>query len=196
MKTIPIAALCLLLASCSPRDFLSRRLAGDLIVASDNFKAPQYFVLQTGVVSSAESTSADYLVLQHHGWISATAAKCPPTLAPPPCSEILLTPSGVDTVHTLAPNIDPSKTSISIPVVRRELVRVAGISKRGNVADVDFVWKWVALNEVGAALYATDARYVSTVGFREYDDGWRVMQTNPRAGQSLNAALDSAEPSK
>ena len=71
-----------------------------------------------------------------------------------------------------------------------------GISKRGNVADVDFVWKWVALNEVGAALYATDARYVSTVGFREYDDGWRVMQTNPRAGQSLNDALDSAEPSK
>ena len=88
----------LLLASCSPRDFLSRRLAADLIAASDPFKTPQQFILQTGVVSNTDYVSPESLVLQHHGWISASGVPCKPGIAPPPCWDVLLTPSGADTV--------------------------------------------------------------------------------------------------
>src|ERR1700693_2290824 len=123
----------LLLASCSPRDFLTRRLASDLISASDDFKRPQQFPLQTGVVSNKDYVSPEYLVLQQHGWISATTARCSPGLAPAPCWDVLLTPSGVDTVRVLVPADEVDKALLFIPVARRELLGVTGISKQGNV---------------------------------------------------------------
>ena len=186
--------MALLLASCSPRDFLTRRLARDLISSSDAFRTPQHFILQTGVVSNSVYLEPEYLVLQHHGWISATNAPCAARLAPPPCWDILLTPSGVDTVRTLVPAEEVSKPSFAIPVARRELVEITGLCKQGNVADVDFTWKWVPLNEVGAALYSSELRYKSTVGFRDYDDGWRVVQGAPHPEQTLDDALKNAEP--
>ena len=73
---------------------------------------------------------------------------------------------------------------------------VTGISKERNLADVDFTWKWVPLNEIGAALYSGDLHYTSTVGFREYDDGWRMSESTPRSGQALDDALKNAEPSQ
>jgi len=184
----------LLLTSCSPRDFLTRRLAGDLISNSDFFKAPQDFILQTGVVSNKDYLSPEYMVLQRRGWINATNASCPQGLGPPPCWDVLLTPSGVETVRTVVSQEESQKPAITIPVVRRTLVRVTGISKQGIVADVEFTWMWVPLNEIGAALYPGDLRYRSTVGFRQYDDGWRVSQSAPRARQTLDDALKSAEP--
>lgn len=187
----------LLFCSCSPRDFLSRRLAADLISASEAFKTPQQFVLQTGVVSNKDYVSPEYLVLQHHGWVSATNAACRPGLAPPPCWDILLTPSGVETVRALITAEEATRPSFAIPVARRELVGITGISRQGNVADVDFTWRWVPLNEVGAALYSADLRYNASVGFRNYDDGWRIIQSAqsaPRSGQTLDDALKNAEP--
>jgi hypothetical protein len=185
----------LFLVSCSPRDFLTRRLAADLISASDAFKISQQFELQTGVLSNKEYASPEYLVLQHHGWISATAAACSPGMIPP-CWDVLLTPSGVDAVRVLIPKDEADKSSLFIPVARRELVSVTGISKQANLADVDFTWKWVPLNEVGAALYSGDLHYNSTVGFRDYDDGWRILAAPSagRSGQSLDDALKNAEP--
>ena len=79
-------------------------------------------------------------------------------------------------------------------VAQSELVAVTGVSKQGNVADVDFVWRWQPANEVGAALYSSDQRYHSTAGFRNYDDGWRVVLSAPRSGQTLDDALKNAEP--
>jgi len=195
--TIALLSL-LLLASCSPRDFLTRRLATDLISASDAFKTPQQFPLQTGIVSNKEYVSPEYLVLQQHGWISATTAHCSPGLAPSPCWDVLLTPSGVETVRALVPADEADKTLFFIPVARRELVGVTGISKEGTLADVDFTWRWVPLNEVGAALYSGDLRYTSTVGFRDYDDGWRIAiaHSAPRSGQTLDDALKNAEPAQ
>jgi len=195
--TIALLSL-LLLASCSPRDFLTRRLATDLISASDAFKTPQQFPLQTGIVSNKEYVSPEYLILQQHGWISATTAHCSPGLAPSPCWDVLLTPSGVETVRALVPSNEADKTLFFIPVARRELVGVTGISKEGALADVDFTWRWVPLNEVGAALYSGDPRYTSTVGFREYDDGWRIVVAHsaPRSGQTLDDALKNAEPAQ
>jgi hypothetical protein len=38
-------------------------------------------------------------------------------------------------------------------------------------------------------------RYRSTVGFRGYDDGWRVVTSAVRGNQSLDEALRTAEPS-
>ena len=192
-RIIPILAL-LLLSSCSARDFLTRRLAADLISTTDPFKTPQQYTLQTGVISNRDYASPEYLVLQHHGWISATINACPAGLAPPPCWDILLTPSGVETVRTLVSADETARPSFSIPVARRQFVAITGISKQNNSADVDFTWKWVPLNEIGAALYSSDLQYKSTVGFRAYDDGWRIVQTVPHPSQTLDDALKNAEP--
>jgi hypothetical protein len=35
--------------------------------------------------------------------------------------------------------------------------------------------------------------YNSTVGFRDYDDGWRIMQGASHSGQTLEDALKNAE---
>jgi len=182
------------LTSCSPRDFLTRRLAADLISGSNNFKTPQRFVLKTGIVSSKDYPSPEYLVLQHHGWISANSSPCPRDLAPAPCWDLLLTPSGVDAVRATLPAEQTRTSLLSIPVAKRELVAVTGVSKEGNSGDVEFSWKWLPLNEIGEALYSGDVRYKSVVGFRNYDDGWRMIDGVPRSGQAIDEALKNAEP--
>lgn len=189
---IPITTL-LLCLSCSPRDFLSRRLAADLISASETFRSPQQFVLETGVLSTKDYPAPEYLVLEHHGWISTNNAPCPAGLAPP-CLEVLLTPSGVETIRALIPAADATKPSFTIPAARRELFGVTGISKQGNFADVDFLWRWAPLNEIGAALYSADLRYKSTAAFRKYDDGWHLIESTPHREQSIDDALKNAEP--
>lgn len=193
-KSIFILIGVFFLTSCSPRDFLTRRLAADLIAASDAFKAPQRFVLQTGLISTKEFESPEYRILQQHGWISASTAACSPGLAPPPCLDVLLTPSGVEAVRPLLPADEVNKPSLAIPTARREIVGITGISKHENLADVEFTWKWAPLNEVGAALYSADLRYNSTVGFQNFDDGWRILTNAPRPSQPLGDALKNAEP--
>lgn len=193
-KFILGVAVLLLFPACSPRDFLTRRLAFDLLVAAQDFKTSQPFALRTGVVSNKDYPSPDYLLLQRHGWIVANAASCSPGLTPPPCWNILLTPLGIETVRSLLSAQEASKPLLTLPVARRELLTVSGISQQGSSADVEFVWKWEPLNEVGAALYPADLQYKSTVGFRKYDDGWRVVQMTPHPGQTLEDALKNSEP--
>ncbi len=185
--------LCAALA-CSPRDFLTRRLAADLISASPTFKAPQVFWLKTGIVSNREFNSPDSMVLQHRGWIIGTQQKCPPGAEPPPCWDVVLSPLGVDVIRPLIPVADPGAGPTSIHVARRELVAISGISKTGNFADVEFTWRWVALNPVGSALYDSGVHYRSVVQFRAYDDGWRVFDEPARANQPLDESLRNAEP--
>lgn len=193
-----IVALCLplwvLLCACSPRNFLTRRLAADLIASSDAFRAPQLFWLRTGVISNKDYLSPDYLVLQHRGWISGTKRACPAGLAPVPCWDVMLTPSGVDTFQLLISEDDRGKQYFSVPAARRELVAITGIIKQGKLADVEFNWKWVPLNEVGAAFYSGDLPYKSTTSFRDYDDGWRLVASPVHSGQTLDDALKNAEP--
>lgn len=197
MKKYAISLIALVFSlSCSPRDFLTRRLASDLISASQVFRTPQTLVLETGVVSSKEYPSPEFLVLQQHGWISVTNGACPVGLTPPPCWDVVLTPSGVDAVRTLISADDANKPSFSISVARRELVGVVGVSKQGNTADVDFTWRWIPLNEIGAALYSSDLSYQSTVSFRDYDDGWHLVERTPHHEQTLEEALKNAEPSR
>jgi hypothetical protein len=184
----------LLLTACSPRDFLSRRLAGDLIAASPAFKAPQQYILQTGVVANKDFVSPEYLVLQHHGWISGATTPCSPGLGPPPCWDVRLTPSGVDTVRTILPAEQAEQSTFTIPVARRELIAVTGVSRVGNNAEVEFTWKWISLNEIGAALYSGDVHYRSNAGFRDYDDGWRLLVSAPHPVQTLDDGLKNAEP--
>jgi len=182
------------LASCTPRDFLSRRLATDLIAASEEFNAPQQYILQTGVLSNKDYASPEFVVLQHRGWISATTAPCTPGLVPPPCWDVLLTPSGVDTIHSILKPEEAGRSSLTIPAAKRQLAGVTGISKEGNSANVEFSWKWIPLNEIGAALYSADVQYKSTVTFRQYDDGWRIVKSAPHPPQSMSDALKNAEP--
>jgi hypothetical protein len=185
----------LLLTGCSPRDFLTRRLASDLIASSETYKSTQQFWLRTGVISNKDYIAPEYLVLQRRGWITGAISPCPADVTPPPCWEVALTPIGVETFHDLIPSGAADARYVSVPVARRQLTGIAGISKSGNAADVDFLWKWVPLNEVGAALYAGGVQYKSTVGFRRYDDGWRIVEgTASRSNQGLDDALKNAEP--
>jgi hypothetical protein len=188
------AALCFTVA-CSPRDFLTRRLATDLIAGSETFKTTQSFWLRTGVVSNKDFTSPEYLVLRRHGWITASNAACTPDLGPGTCWNVVITPLGVDALRDWVTATAAMSQSISVPVAQRELLGLTGIRKNGNFADVDFQWRWAAVNEVGAALYAKSTEYNSTVGFAHYDDGWRVIEGgNLRSSQGLNEALKNAEP--
>jgi len=197
-KTLLAVLLCLILLSpglgCSPRDFLTRRLAADLISASDAFKTPQLFWLRTGIVSNKDFSSPDFMVLQRRGWIIGTEQKCPAEVNPPPCWDVLLTPLGVDTIRPLISNALPDNGPIGIQVARRELLGISGISKAGNFADVEFTWRWVSINQVGAALYDSGVHYRSTVGFRGYDDGWRVVEQTVPSNQPLDEALRNAQP--
>jgi hypothetical protein len=195
-KPILFILLALLCSSpaCSPRDFLTRRLAADLISASEAFKTPQVFRLKTGIVSNRDFSSPDSMVLQRRGWIIGTQQNCPPGVDPPPCWDVLLSPLGVDTFRPLISATSPGTGAMSLRVARRQLVNIAGISKAGTFADVEFTWRWVALNPVGAALYDEVVQYRSTVGFRRYDDGWRILNGAVRTKQSLDEALRTAEP--
>jgi hypothetical protein len=180
--------------ACSPRDFLTRRLAADLIAGSETFKATQQFSLRTGIVSNKDYLSPEYLVLRRQGWITGSNVACA-KVAPPPCWEVALSPIGVETFRGLIPSDVAVAEYISVPVARRQLLAVTDISKNGNVADVDFQWKWVPVNEVGAALYSGGVPYNSTVGFRHYDDGWRLLEGSPpKSNQDLDDALKNAEP--
>ena len=194
MKKPILLAGTLLLTCCSPRDFLSRRLAADLVAASDAFRTPQSLVLQTGIISSKDYFAPESLLLQRRGWISASNTPCPAGLTPAPCWEILLTPSGVETVRLLVPAEDAGKPTFTVPAARRELIAITGISKQGHTAEVEFTWKWVPLNEIGAVFYSSDPHYKSTVAFRYYDDGWHVLST-PHANQTLDEALRNSEES-
>ncbi len=206
---IPVIAVCLCLTvACSPRDFLTRRLAATLIAGSDSFKTTQEFWLRTGVISNKDYSSPDYLVLQRRGWITGASVPCAQEGAPKPaagavrtpnaaepCWDVALTPIGIETFRGLIPNNAAPSRYFSVPAAKRELTGITGISKDGNFADVDFSWKWVPLNEVGAALYSSAIEYNSNVAFRHYDDGWRVIEgPAPRSNQTLDDALKNAVP--
>lgn len=201
MRTAKTLFLAVLLCSvlfcsglgCSPRDFLSRRLAADLISDSDTFKAAQMFWIRTGLVSNKDFGSPEFLVLQSRGWILGTEEKCREGIEPAPCWDVALTPLGVDTIRPLISGALPPNGPIGIQVAHRELVRVTGISKSGNFADVEFNWRWSPINQVGAALYDSGVNYRSSVGFRSYDDGWRVVEQNIRSNQPLDEALRNAQ---
>jgi len=191
-RILMLLSLCLA-CSCSPRDFLTRRLAADLISASDAFKTPQTYWLTTGIVSNKDFNSPESMVLQRRGWIIGNEEACPAGVEPPPCWNVVLSPLGVDTIRPLLASAT-GNGPIAIQVARRELIGVDGISKAGSFADVEFTWHWVSLNKVGAALYDSGVHYRSTVGFRAYDDGWRVVTNPTRSNQTLDEALRNAEP--
>jgi hypothetical protein len=193
-KTLLLAIILCSMPACSPRDFLTRRLAADLISTSDAFKQSQMFWLRTGLVSNKDFSSPESMVLQRRGWIIGTQQKCPATIDPPPCWDVLLSPLGVETVRPLISNALPDNGPIAIPVARRELLGISGISKAGNFADVEFSWRWVSLNQIGASLYDSGVHYRSTVGFRGYDDGWRVVEQSVPNNQPLDEALRNAQP--
>ena len=192
--SLTVLFLSLAAAGCSPRDFLTRRLAADLISATETFKAPQVFLLRTGIVSNKDINSPDTMVLKRRGWVvSSQQANCPPRVDPPPCWDVNLTPLGVETIRPLISNAAPNNNTIAIQSARRELVGISGISKAGNFADVEFIWHWVSLNQVGAALYDSGVHYRSTVGFRKFDDGWKIVEQSAPANQSLEEALRGAQ---
>ncbi|MGB9235229.1 MAG: hypothetical protein WCC04_12515 [Terriglobales bacterium] len=171
---------------------MTRRLAADLISQSEGFKLPQTFWLATGMVSNKEFNSPESMVLQRRGWIVGAQEKCPVGVEPPPCWDVELTPLGVDAIRPLIGG-ETERGPFGIEVAQRTLDRITGISRAGIVADVEFSWHWAPLNQVGTALYDAGVHYRSTVGFRDYDDGWRVLNET-RSNQTMEEALRNAEP--
>lgn len=200
MRKFGILALMLSLgftAACSPRDFLTRRLAADLIAGSDAFKSPQQFWLRTGVISNKDYLSPEYMVLQRHGWITGSGAACPPDIGPSPCWDVALTPNGVNVFRDLIPADATVSQYFNVTAARRELLDITGIAKDESKAEVDFRWKWVPLNAVGSALYNEGVEYNSAVSFRHFDDGWRLTEGNAsKADQGMDDALKNAEPAQ
>jgi hypothetical protein len=197
LKILLLTAMLCCAAACSPRDFLTRRLAGDLIAGSDTFKTTQQFWLRTGMIPNKDYLSPEYLVLQRRGWITASLVSCPAGVTPPPCQDVTFTPLGVETFRDLIPSGAASTQYFEVPIANRELIEVTGISKNGSLADVDFSWRWVAVNEVGAALYSGGMKFNSSVGFKHYDDGWRIIEgSNPKSELGMDDALKNAEPAK
>lgn len=196
LVAITLLLLCLTVA-CSPRDFLTRRLATDLIAGSDSFKMTQQFWLRTGVISNKDYTSPEYLTLRRSGWITGNGVACPTEITSPSCWDIVITPLGVDALRDWVSATAASSQYISVPVAQRELLAVTGIHRDGSLADVDFQWRWAAVNDVGAALYAKTTEYSSTVGFVHYDDGWRVIEGGVLKGsQPLSEALKNSAPAQ
>ena len=108
-----------------------------------------------------------------------------------------LTPLGVETFRGLIQGNAGESNYFSVPAARRQLLSVDGISKDESQAEVDFVWKWAPLNDIGVAFYGDGVQYTSTVGFRKYDDGWRVMEsTQPKRYPSMDEALKDAASSQ
>jgi hypothetical protein len=197
LQIVCAVALFCFAAGCSPRDYLTRRLAADLIASSDTFRNTQQFWLRTGVISNKDYLSPEYMVLQRRGWITGVNVPCSPTIAPLPCWDVALTPLGVETFRDLVPSNAAVAKYFPVMVARRELISVTGIMKNGRVADVDFHWKWVPVNEVGAALYPGGIQFSSSVVFKHYDDGWRLIEGNaPKTDQSLDEALKDAQPAQ
>jgi hypothetical protein len=184
------------LPACTPRDFLTRRLAADLIAASTTFRAAQELQVHTGIVSNSDYLAPQSTAFQHHGWITATHAACPPETAPPPCWDLILTPAGVEAMQSLIPPNDATRNTFEILAARRELIAVTGISTQGNTAEVEFTWRWNPLNEVGASVYRDDVRYRSIATFRHFDDGWRISRSTPHPAQSFEDSLKTAEPAQ
>ena len=205
------ALLCFTIA-CSPRDFLTRRLATDLIAGSDTFKTTQVFWLRTGVLSGKDYSSQEYATLRRHGWITGTGVSCPADLAPP-CWDVVITPLGVDILRDWVNATAASSQYISVPVAQRSS-SVAGCQMASSSACLaahiakmmkSSTLRWYcgsihwssAVNEVGAALYPKGPEYNSTVGFVRYDDGWRMIEGGAlRSNLNLGEALKNAEPAQ
>src|SRR5437773_11871265 len=93
---VAIVLVLLSLTACSPRDFLTRRLATDLIAGAETFKTTQQFWLRTGVISNKDYTSAEYVTLRRRGWTTGNGVSCPPEIVSPPCWHVVSTPLGVE----------------------------------------------------------------------------------------------------
>ncbi len=141
MPRLQVAIVFLLVGitvACSPRDFLTRRLATDLIAGADSFKITQQFWLRTGVISNKDYSSPEYVTLRRRGWITGNGVSCPPEITSPPCWDMVITPLGVDALRDWVSATAASSQYISVPVAQRELLAVTGIHKDGSLADVDF----------------------------------------------------------
>src|SRR3989442_5034532 len=91
--------------ACSPRDFLTRRLAADLIAGSETFKIPQQFWLRTGMISNKDYLSPEYLVLRRHRWMTGANVPCAPNIAPPRAGTSFSPLSGLRPFATFFPAI-------------------------------------------------------------------------------------------
>jgi len=164
LSTLALCLAALLLSLLLPPHFLTRRLAADLIAASDTFAAPQQFQLHTGIISnrtiSRRNLSCSSIVAGYRPPKPLVSCSCPAAL--------------------LGYHAHPFRrgyfSKSHRPRRRRETIlqhprrpprtrRHHRHRQTSQPCDVEFTWRWIPMNEVGAALYSADLHYQSTASF-------------------------------
>lgn len=194
--------------SCSERTLTPDR-AASLIRDLDQFTREAHVTIQTGIpfqslfrcLSQAEverTPLSRFLV--ERGWVRFEVREATLGLgAKAPCPAMALTAAGdaASAQWTRGRSPSPEGTTWAVPVARRELMGVTGLSTGPDgSAQVEFDWKW-APNETGAALgKAIDKANAlfqqvrkSRASCRRSDDGWQCqlgMWTTPADAGELS----------
>lgn len=194
--------------ACSERTLTPDR-AASLIRDLDQFTREAHVTIQTGVpfqslfrcLSQAEverTPLSRFLV--ERGWVRLEARETTLGLgAKESCPAMALTAAGhaASAQWTRGRSLSAEGTTWAVPVARRELVGVTGLSTRPDgSAQVEFDWKWTP-NETGAALRTSlDKAHAlfeqvrrSLASCRRSDDGWQCqlgMWTTPADAGELS----------
>jgi hypothetical protein len=194
--------------ACSERTLTPDR-AASLIRDLDQFKREAHVTIQTGVpfqslfrcLSQAEVERTPLTrFLVERGWVRFEVREATLGLgAKAPCPAMALTAAG----HTASAqwargrSSSTEETTWAVPVARRELLGVAGLSiGPDGSAQVEFDWKWTP-NETGAALRESidkasalfEQVRKSRASCRRTDEGWRCrlgMWTTPADAGELS----------
>ncbi len=170
---------------------MARGVAAEKISASFDFRASKLAVIHLGNLQKwdrSPETQNEYAALEKAGFITTRKGRSG--------WHVDVTPAGEKAFQAVDATRDHEKDGdyFAIPLATREMVRVTGISINGNLAQVDFDWKW-KMNSLGllfatadysvelreretgnTAIYSGDE--FNTAIFKKWDDGWRLQSLN------------------
>jgi hypothetical protein len=67
-----------------------------------------------------------------------------------------------------------------VPVGKREIIEVTGISELQNPAgafvEATFTWHWISINDIGLSMKLEQRTFSGKSQFQKFDDGWRVQE--------------------
>jgi len=148
--------------------------AADLIAGSEGFRDAQQFWLRTGIMSNktifpglpgTRAPRLDFRIKHRLPFRHQSA----------PCWDVALTPNGVNIFHDLILRM-PELHNISVCSGAK---RTAGSDRhkpKRSAGGSGFSLEVDPAECRGAALYNENVEYISTAGFRQYDDGWRLIE--------------------
>lgn len=174
---------------------LSRDRAASLITSVEGFSREARFTIQTGAPlqsafkclsqAEVERSPVNQFMVQR-GWVRFGAREANVGFGTKAtCPALELTPEGqaASAQWTGGRAASGQGTAWAVPIARRELVAVTGLTTGQNEStQVEFDWKWTS-NETGAALRKSvpkanaffDQVRKGRASCRRWDDGWRCQ---------------------